>query len=267
MYGLLHKCSSEAIIELSRSSNGMGGTPAVIQVLHTWGNDLKYHPHLHCIVSGFGLSPSKELVECKEDFLFPLPMLKRIFRGKFLSYLNEMYISGSLKLPKELDHLHWLNLMDKLYSIEWCPYIKETFNGNGNAIDYLGRYTYRVAISNSRIKEVTDTHVTFSAYDYKTGTTKDITLTLVEFIRRYLMHVLPKGFQKIRYYGLLNNRFKSRNLELLQILRKRKLREAILKGLKMEDKLKYLWDVDVSICPKCKGNNLKLTSRTFPLKL
>jgi len=268
LYSLFHRCSSQAIIELSQSIHGMGGTPAVTQLLHTWGQQLNFHPHLHCIVSGTGLSSSKKLVRCKEGYLFPLPMLMDLFRGKFLSHLNLLYLSGDLELPDDIpDHLAWLNLMDKLYSIDWCPYIKETFNGNGNAIDYLGRYTYRVAITESRIEEVTDTHVTFRYYDYKTATHESSTITIVEFIRRFLMHILPKGIQKTRHSGLLNNRFKSRNLNILSTLLKEALRHARLKGLKVSEIILVLWNIDVTLCPQCKGHNLKLSALPFHQKL
>ena len=264
MYSLLHQCSSRAIIDLCKTIHGMGGTPCITQVLHTWGNKLNYHPHIHAIVSGMGLSSLGKLVECKKDYLFPLPMLMKLFRGKFLHHLNELYLSDSLVLPENLkDYLAWKNYLDILYSKEWTPYIKETFNGNGNAIDYLGRYTYRVAISNSRILEVTNTHVTFSAYDYKTNSTENITLTLADFIRKYLMHVLPKGMQKIRSSGLLNNRFKYRNLETLSILLKKKRREAKLKGLNMAETIKLLWNTDITVCPKCNNHTLKLSALPF----
>ena len=267
LYSLLHRCSSDSIIELSRSNNGIGGTPCITQLLHTWGNMMTYHPHIHAIVSGVGLSPDKQLVRCKESFLFPIPMLMRLFRGKFLHHLNELYQSDSLVLPEHLNHLAWLNLMERLHNIDWAPFIKETFNGNGNAIDYLGRYTHRVAISNSRIKVVTDTHITFAAFNYKTMSAVDVTLPLVEFIRRFLLHILPKGVQKIRHSGLLNNRFKRRNLNLLAFLLNKKLREAKLKGLSLGDMLLRQWEINISICPVCHRPSLVHASLPFNLLL
>jgi hypothetical protein len=242
----------------------MGGTPCITQVLHTWGQKLNYHPHIHAIVSGIGLSTTRKLVQCKKNYLFPLPMLMRLFRAKFLCMLNTLCLSDSLCLPNDLnDHLKWLNFMDKLYSIDWVPYIKETFNGNGNAIDYLGRYTFRVAISNSRIKKVTDSHVTFAAYNYESGKQEYVTLTLVEFIHRYLRHVLPKGMQKIRHSGLLNNRFKHANLALLSVLLNQRLHEAKLKSFKNAEVIKQLWNIDVSVCHLCNGHNLKFVAIPF----
>ena len=141
------------------------------------------------------------------------------FRGKFLALLKQFYKKNSLSFSKSCHNLQnqkvWNSFINTLYEKDWVPYIKETFNGNGNAIDYLGRYTHKIAISNSRIKEVTDSAVTFFAKDYRTGKRNEITLSHLEFMRRFLMHVLPKGFQKIRYYGFLSNRFKKNNLHLM----------------------------------------------------
>ena len=268
LYSLLFQCSSDAIVELSRSEMGMGGTPCITQTLHTWGQQLNYHPHIHSIVSGIGLSPIKQLVSCKKDFLFPVQMLMKSFRGKFLYHLDLLYKSNSLKLPEYLlGDQAWINLMSKLYELDWAPYIKDTFNGNGNAIDYLGRYINRIAISNSRIKEFTDSNVTFSSYNYRTNEKEDVTLNIVEFIHRYLNHVLPKGLQKIRHSGLLNNRFKYRNIKLLAILLKEYQRKAILKDLNMAETLKLLWNIDISVCPECHGHNLKLAALHFHQRL
>lgn len=150
----------------------------------------------------------------------PVHVLRNKFKGKFLYHLNKIYLSNNLYIPKSLEHIsslsEWKKFKNSLYGKDWCPYIKETFNGFGNAIEYLGRYTHKVAISNRRIISVSDTHVTFSARALRKGEPRrTITLSNVEFIRRFLMHVLPSGFQKIRYYGFLNNRMKSDNLQLI----------------------------------------------------
>ncbi|MDW2797902.1 transposase, partial [Clostridium boliviensis] len=148
----------------------------------------------------------------------------------------------------------------------WIPYIKETFNGYGNAIDYLGRYTHRIAISNSRIKSVTDTHVTFSAKDYKTGGNKDITLLHVEFLRRFLMHVLPSGFQKIRYYGFLNNRSKKINLKLIVKLTGKELFQSKFISMSHDELLLSLWNINVHLCPECGCCSMRHAGRTYALR-
>jgi len=264
LYPLLHKCSAEALLQLCRDPKTMGGTPGIIQVLHTWGQTLNYHPHVHCIISGVGLSPNGQLVKCNESYLLPLPKLMPLFRGKLLYHIRELYSAGKLILPNRYQQpASWNSLVSALYAIDWAPYIKDTFNGNGNALEYLGRYTHRIAISNSRIKEVTDTHVTFSAKDYKTGNTTMITVTLVEFIHSFLRHVLPARFHKIRYYGFLNNRFKRKNLITISQLQNTELRQAFLASLNMAERLKALWNIDTSICPNCGSINLHQLSRPF----
>ena len=148
------------------------------------------------------------------------------------------------------------------------PLHKKTFNGFGNAIEYLGRYTHKIAISNSRIRSVTDTEVSFSARGKKPGAPKrTVTLTPVEFIRRYLMHVLPRGFQKIRYYGFLNNRMKSANLKLIFKLQGRQRFRRRYAGMSMAQLLKAVWNFDVSVCPACGCAALKPAGRTYALLL
>ena len=146
--------------------------------------------------------------------------------------------------------------------MDWCPYIKETFNGFGNAIEYLGRYTHKIAISNSRILELTEDKVTFSARGIKPGDPKrQITLKHTEFIRRYLLHVLPAGFQKIRYYGFLNNRMKSRNLKVICKIQGRLRFKQRFAGMSMAELLKAVWNFDICVCPECGHATLKQLGR------
>lgn len=219
LYPLLHKCVSETLLELSADPRYLGATPGIVQILHTGGEKLNFHPHIHCIIAGAGLTKAKQFKRSSKGFFIPVKVLASKFRGKFLAKLNGMYASSKLAFSsscKELQNSYsWNEFKDSLYTKQWIPFIKETFNGFGNAIDYLGRYTHRVAISNSRIKSVTSTHVTFSAKDYRNNEKSNITITHVEFIRRFLMHILPSGLQKIRYYGFLNNRYKKVNLKLI----------------------------------------------------
>ena len=206
-------------------------------------------------------------VNQKESFLSPVFVLRDKFKGKYLYHLNALYQSGVLTVPPSFsgkgEFFCWNTFKDSLYQKDWCPYIKETFNGFGNAIEYLGRYTHKVAISNSRIISVTDTHTTFSARGRNPGDSRrTITLRNEEFIRRFLMHVLPTGFQKIRYYGFLNNRMKSKNLKLifkLQGYQKFKQRYA---GLGMADLLKRIWKKDICCCPQCGHSTMRLLGRT-----
>ena len=146
--------------------------------------------------------------------------------------------------------------------MDWCPYIKETFNGFGNAIEYLGRYTHKIAISNSRILELTEDKVTFSARGIRPGDPKrQITLKHMEFIRRYLMHVLPASFQKIRYYGFLNNRMKTQNLKVICKIQGRLRFKQRFAGMSMAELLKAVWNFDICMCPECGHTTMKQLGR------
>lgn len=270
LYSLMHRCSAETLLELSNDRKYLGAAPGIIQVLHTWGQQLNFHPHIHCIVSGGGLTRGLELKTCGGQFFLPVKVMASKFRGKFLAGVQNLYASGSLAFSsscRELQTSHaWNEFRDSLYRKEWCPYIKETFNGSGNAIEYLGRYTHRIAVTNTRIRSVSETHVTFSAKDYKTGETRDVTLENREFIRRFLMHVLPAGFQKIRYYGFLNNRGKRKNLRIIFRIQGRQKFKSMLSGLPMDQILKQVWGYDIRICPVCGCLGMRHAGRTFPLR-
>jgi hypothetical protein len=256
---LFHRCVSQTLLELAADDKFLGVKPGVIQVLHTWGQKLDYHPHIHCIITGGGLTASNTFKTTGQEFFIPVHVLSRKFRGKFLSLLEEEYNLGNLSFPSSICHLNvpynWYKFIRSLYKQEWIPFIKETFNGQGNAIEYLGRYTHRIAISNGRIINITDTHVTFKAKDYRTGQNREVTLTGVEFIRRFLMHVLPKGFVKIRNCGFLANCIKMRSLKIIRIQSRNLNNKANLVDLKTDALLLLLFGVDIHVCPKCNSKN------------
>lgn len=185
-----------------------------------------------------------------------------------MAHLSSLYEKGSLTFSSSCEKLrnyyHWKEWKNKLYEMDWCPYIKETFNGFGNAIEYLGRYTHKIAISNSRILSVSDDTVTFSARGKKPGDPKRlISLEHTEFIRRYLMHVLPSGFQKIRYYGFLNNRYKARNLKLIFKLQGHQRFKAKYINLSIAELLKAVWNLDIHVCPECGCCSMQYIGRTY----
>ena len=266
LYSLLHRCSSETLLELSSDRKYLGASPGIIQVLHTWGQELNFHPHIHCIISGGGLSPDKKLRKCNNSFFIPVKVLAVKFRGKFLAQLQKLYeknkLSFSASCSSLKNHYEWNEFRDNLYQKKWCPYIKETFNGFGNAIEYLGRYTHRIAITNSRIRKVTETTVTFSAHDYKTNSMKEVTLEHTEFIRRFLMHVLPPGFQKIRYYGFLNNRMKKQNLKTIFKQQGYQKFRQLYAEMSMPELLKAVWNYDITICMECGCSSMVQLGRT-----
>lgn len=272
LYALLHRCSSETLLELASNPKFLGATPGIIQVLHTWGQELNFHPHVHCIVTGGGLSSDLKLKSCGNGFFIPAPVLARKFRGKFLALLNDHFEKGKLNFSPSCSKLcnsySFRELLNTLYSKTWCPEIRETFNGHGNAIEYLGRYTHRIAITNTRIKCVTPDEVIFTAKDYKNkSVTKEVHLSNIEFIRRLMMHVLPHGFQKIRYYGFLTNRSKQKNLTIIFRIQGHQQYQSMLNGLSMDEVLKAVWNYNIHICPACGRDGLKRIGRSYVLRI
>ena len=203
VYELLFKAAAETLLELGNDPKHLGGLLGLSAVLHTWTRELDFHPHLHVIVTAGGLAPNGETwISSKPEFLFPVKVLGKLFRGKFLFALRRAHQKGMLEFAggcADLDEKErFSSLIGKLYDTDWVVYCKEPFAGPGAVFEYLGRYTHRVGISNQRLISLDDQGVTFYT---KGGNTK--TLAPLEFIRRFLMHVLPKGFTKIRHFGLL----------------------------------------------------------------
>lgn len=268
LYGLFHRCCAETLLELSADKKWLGAVPGIIQVLHTWNQEIGYHIHMHCIVSGGGLTKDGRIRSSKSKFFIPVRVLRDKFKGNYMAHLSSLYESGSLTFSSPCEKLRnpysWKEWKNKLYEIDWCPYVKETFNGFGNAIEYLGRYTHKIAISNSRILSLTEDTVTFSARGKKPGDPKrQIILQHTEFIRRYLMHVLPSGFQKIRYYGFLNNRMKHKNLKVIFKLQNGQRFKQRFAGMSMAELLKAVWSFDICMCPECGHPAMKQLGRCY----
>lgn len=223
---------------------------------------------MHCIISGGGLTVDHKIRKAKSRFFIPVQVLRDKFKGKYLAGLDTLYKNGKLSFSSSCEDLrnsyNWNERKNNLYQKDWCPYIKETFNGFGNAIEYLGRYAHRIAISNSRILSVTETDTTFSARGRKPGEApREITLGNEEFIRRFLMHVLPAGFQKIRYYGFLNNRMKSKNLKVIFTLQGYQKFKRRYTDLSIAELLLAIWNFDIRICPDCGHATMKQLGRNY----
>ena len=268
LYGLLHRCCAETLLELSANKKWLGATPGIIQVLHTWNQELDYHVHLHCIISGGGLTKDGNIRKSSKNFFIRTEVLRDKFQGKYMAHLSSLYENGALTFSASCEKLrnsyYWKEWKTQLYEKDWCPYIKETFNGFGNAIEYLGRYTHKIAISNSRVLDLTEDKVTFSARGKKPSDSKRrITLNHTEFIRRYLMHVLPHGFQKIRYYGFLNNRMKHENLKVIFNLQNGQRFKQRFAGMTMAELLKAVWKFDICQCPECGQPAMKQLGRCY----
>lgn len=268
LYSLLMQAASQTLLTLARDKRYLGATPGIILVLHTWGQNLSFHPHVHCIVSGAGLTRDLKLRKCGSGFFIPVRAASKMFRGKFMASLKAYRESGELMLPTSFNDpavpVNWQCFVDGLYGTDWVAYTKETFNGYGNAINYLGRYTHRVAISNGRILGVSSDTVTFRYRDYQdSNRLKEMTLSHEEFIRRFLMHILPKGFQKIRYYGFLSNPVKKKNLRILFRLQGGHTFIARFSKDTPKDELLAAIGIDVHTCPNCGKQTMRFTGSRF----
>ena len=212
LYSLLLQSSGHTLIELAKDPKFLGAQIGVTSVLHTWGQNLSLHPHVHCIVPGGGLSnDGLRFVRSSKKFFIPVKVISKKFRGKFLDLLKQAYDDGEIKFFNEASKLafksNFQSLLDSLYRVNWVVFCRKPFKSPGHVVRYLGRYTHRVAISNSRILSFTGQSVSFSWKDYKDkGKSKVMTLQAAEFTRRFLLHVLPDRFVKIRHYGLLCSR-------------------------------------------------------------
>lgn len=261
MYKILFKASAETLQELARDEKYLGGEIGFFSVLHTWGQNLMYHPHVHLVVTGGGLTEVNTWKEKEEDFYIPVKVMSRKFRGKFLNYMKKEKLEFYGE-NKDLENPATYNsLIQKMYNKEWIVYCKEPFNNANSVIQYLGRYTHRVAISNERILEITEDTVKFKWRDYKDNNKmKEMTITIEEFIRRFLLHILPPKFMKIRYYGLLGNRNKKKKLLKCKILTRTKL--YIKKKLPTLELLKKTLGKDFNLCPCCKKGHMLIPNTT-----
>jgi Putative transposase/Transposase zinc-binding domain len=219
VYGILFRATAETLRIIAADPKHLGAQIGFFAVLHTWGQNLLHHPHLHCVVPGGGLSPDgQRWIRCRPDFFLPVRVLSRLFRRLFLQALQKAFDSGKLQFFGTLEPLHedaaFSELVARTKTSEWVVYAKRPFAGPQQVLDYVGRYTHRVAISNHRIEDIDNGQVRFQWKDYRHGNQcKTMTLAAEEFIRRFLLHVLPNGFQRIRYYGFLGNRHRQEKLE------------------------------------------------------
>ena len=224
LYDLLFRTSAASLLEIAADSKHLGAEIGFLSVLHTWGSNLLHHPHVHCVVPAGGLSPDHERwVRPRYPFFLPVKVLSRVFRGKYVSGLQQMFQKGDLCLPGALQPLAqrkaFHSFLRTLFRHDWVVYAKRPFGGPEHVLHYLARYTHRVAISNHRLVSFAEGKVTFRWKDYACGNkSRLMTLAAEEFLRRFLLHVLPHGFVRIRFFGLLANRRRSALLPLCRRL-------------------------------------------------
>ena len=218
MYQLLFKAASQTLLTIAGDTRHLGAEVGTTMVLHTWGSSMMHHPHVHCIVPGGGLDKAKQWKACKKGFFLPVRVLSRLFRRLYMQGVRELYEStqllcfGELTQTSGFEHAgHFMAWCKQQQSMEWVVYAKPPFAGPQAVLKYLSRYTHRVAIANRRLQSIDETHVSFTYKDYRrkgNNMHRTMQLTCDEFMRRFLLHVLPTGFHRIRHYGLLASKAK-----------------------------------------------------------
>src|SRR5882724_204756 len=263
IYNLLFCAVSETLLRIAEDPKHLGARIGFFAVLHTWGQTLMLHPHLHCVVPAGGLSLDRSRwIACRPRFFLPVRVLSALFRGLFLHYLKQAYQQDKLQFAGSLEDLSeraaFNRLLKNARKKKWVVYAKRPFGGPQQVLDYLGRYTHRVAISNHRLLALESGRVTFSWSDYRdSGASKDMSIEAGEFIRRFLLHVLPDGFQKIRYFGFMANRARAANLALCRKLIPDSVQAAPALEVKdWTERYSQLTGQDITLCPACKRGRL-----------
>jgi hypothetical protein len=259
LYGLLFRAAADTLRTLAADPQHLGAQIGFFAVLHTWGQNLLFHPHLHCVVTGGGLSADgSRWIGCRAGFFLPVRVLSRLFRRLFLQAVVKAFDSGKLEFFGSLELLRdrgsFLGHLAPTREAEWVVYAKRPFAGPEQVLDYVGRYTHRVAIANHRLLEVADGQVSFRYKDYRhQAQQKVMTLEADEFIRRFLLHVLPEGFQRIRYYGFLGNRYRQEKLACCrQLLGMPACEAPALEAAKdYRDRYEELTGASLRQCPVC----------------
>ena len=251
LYNLLFRTVAETLTEVAANPKHLGARIGFFSILHTWGQNLLFHPHIHCVVPHGGLAPdhTRWVHPRYSKFLLPLSVLKTVFRGKFIDGLKDAFRQQRLTLAGQIQHLNrpkcFAAFIRKLHQHEWVVYAKPPFGGPEQVLRYLGRYTHRVAISNHRLLSFDGNQVTFRWRDYAHGNKqRTMTLAAIEFIRRFLMHVLPKGFVRIRHFGFMANYQRSASLELCR---------QLLGMTPAAPETEMTAPSSVRLCPACRG--------------
>jgi hypothetical protein len=272
IYGILFRAAAETLTRIAGDPRHLGARIGFLAVLHTWGQNLNHHPHLHCVVPGGGIAlDQRRWISCRRQFLFPVKVLSRLFRAKFVAYLKTAFRDGKLGIHGELKSLserrNFVEWLSRVAGTEWVVYAKPPFGGPRQVLKYLARYTHRVAISNQRLISLENDRVTFRWKNYARGNQPaTMTLQAVEFVRRFLLHVLPRGFVKVRHFGLLANRGRRRNLALC-----RKLLVASSSAQDFHpahDRLADQMETDQrDRCPRCRAGHMRRLETLLPQPL
>jgi hypothetical protein len=271
VYGILFRATAETLRTIAADPTHLGAQVGFFAVLHTWGQTLMHHPHLHCVVPGGGLSPDgTQWIACRPGFFLPVRVLSRLFRRLFLDALQDAFEAGRLHFSGSLQALSeravFADQLEPARKAEWVVYAKRPFAGPQQVLDYVGRYTHRVAIANQRLLDLDDRHVRFRYKDYRAAPSKTdttMTLTAPEFIRRFLLHVLPARFHRIRYYGWLGNR--GRQEHVLQCRRLLDMPPPVtateVAPADYRDRYEALTGSSLRTCPHCHDGRMLTVAR------
>lgn len=261
IYDLLFQSVRNTLLSVSQEKKYFGANIGFFAILHTWGQNLNLHPHLHCVIPGGGVIGQK-WVKSPKGFLLPIPVLKKRFRSLFLVALKKLYQTGDLDTAGTpfTDRRQFQDLIDTLFKTDWVVYLKESFRNPDSVIEYLGRYTHRIAISNHRILAVEDDAVTFQWKDYASGNKKRaMTISADEFLRRFLLHVVPPRYVRIRYYGIMANRNHRKNRNLCRQFYQMEEEEEP-PAETWEDIMEKVTGKDPRVCPHCQKGRLRLSA-------
>jgi hypothetical protein len=271
VYDILFRVTAQTLTTIAADPKHLGAQIGFFAVLHSWGQNLLFHPHLHCVVPGGGPSPDGDRwVSCRPDFLLPVPVLSCLFRRLFLESLGKAFdklqFFGTLEPLR--DRSAFARYLAPLKKLRWVVYAKAPFAGPEQVLDYVGRYTHRVAISNNRLLDIDNDQIRFRWKDYRHGDqVKTMTLTSEEFIRRFLLHVLPNGFRRIRYYGFLGNRHREEKLAVCRRLLGMQMAESATPGSPPEtnylDRYEDLTGRSLRQCPQC-GRGTMVVVQVLP---
>jgi Putative transposase/Transposase zinc-binding domain len=264
VYDLLMRATAETLLEVAADPQHLGAQIGVLAVLHTWGQNLQFHPHVHCVVPGGGLSPDgSRWVASSSNFFLPVRVLSRVFRGKFLAGLRAAFANGELRFAAD----QFEQAMSAAAHTDWVVYAKAPFGGPEQVLKYLARYTHRVAISNARLLDFEDGMVRFRYKDYAHGNRKRVmTLSALEFVRRLLLHVLPTGFMRIRHYGIQANRHRHKKLALCrQLLGSEKTAEPESSEETVEPRESPSSITPTRVCPVCGSGRMIMIKKLPPM--
>ncbi|MCR4926748.1 MAG: IS91 family transposase [Lachnospiraceae bacterium] len=258
LYNVMYHAANKTLAELSSDPKHLGARIGYICILHTWGSKLNYHPHLHTIVLGGGLDKNNHWKDTGSSFFLPVKVLSAVFKRHYLDELKLLHEAGKLVYSGQAEHFRnsyeFKELLNSLYAMDWVVYNKKTFKGAHEVFRYLGKYTHRIAISNRRLISIDHENVSFMAKDYKDDARyKPFTMSGKSFLSLFLMHVLPKGFVRIRYYGILSCRCKREKITLCRNILGCTKYLSMLRGKKTDEKLLILYNRDIHKCQKCQG--------------